>query len=103
MESMHLLLTDAANASIADSYNEDIAYAPRPSSILQKRMYAIVRALGGEVVDVAAQGGDELAALDWKLPGDERDEDIPEAERLFTRLCGDLFFCARRLAVVSRR
>jgi hypothetical protein len=22
--------------------------------------------------------------------GDERDEDIPEAERLFTRLCGDL-------------
>jgi hypothetical protein len=24
--------------------------------------------------------------------GDERDEDIPEAERLFTRLCGDLSF-----------
>jgi hypothetical protein len=89
---MHLLLTGAANASIADSYNEDIAYAPRPSSIPQQRMYAIVRALGGVVVDVAAEGGDEPAGLDWKLAGDKRDEDIPEAERLFTRLCGDLFF-----------
>jgi hypothetical protein len=89
---MHLLLTGAANASIADSYNEDIAYAPRPSSIPQQGMYAIVRALGGVVVDVAAEGGDDPAGLDWKLAGDERDEDIPEAERLFTILCGDLFF-----------
>jgi hypothetical protein len=89
---MHLLLTGAANASIVDSYNEDIAYAPRPSSIPKQRIYAIVRALGGVVVDVAAEEGDEPAGLDWKLAGDERDEDILEAERLFTRLCGDLFF-----------
>jgi hypothetical protein len=61
---MHLLLTGTAKASIADSYNEDIAYAPRPSSIPKQRMYAIVRALGDVVVDVAAEGGDEPAGLD---------------------------------------
>jgi hypothetical protein len=33
---------------------------------------------------------DEPAGLDWKLAGDARDEDIPKAEHLFTRLCGDL-------------
>jgi hypothetical protein len=89
---LHLLLTGAANASIADSYNEDIAYSPRPSCIPQQRMYAIVRALGGLVVDVAAEGGDEPAGLEWKLAGDERSENVPEVECLFTRLCGDIFF-----------
>jgi hypothetical protein len=29
-------------------------------------------------------GGDEPTGLDWKLAGDEREEDIPGAERLFT-------------------
>jgi hypothetical protein len=88
---MHLLPTGAADGSIADSYNADIAYAPRASSIPQQRIYAIVRALGGVVVDVAAKGCDETAGMDWNLAGDERDEDILEAERLFMRLCGDLF------------
>jgi hypothetical protein len=88
---MHLLPTGAADGSIADSYNADIAYAPRASSIPQQRMYAIMRALCGVVVDVAGKGGDETAGLDWKLAGDERDEDILEVERLFMRLCGDLF------------
>jgi hypothetical protein len=46
---LHALLTGAANTSFVDSYKDDIADAPRPYNIPQQRMYAIVRALDGEV------------------------------------------------------
>jgi hypothetical protein len=58
---MKLLRTGAANTCIADSYNEDISYAPRPSSIPQQRMYAIVPAFGCVAVD---SGGRQCARAD---------------------------------------
>jgi hypothetical protein len=92
---IQMLLAGAANISIADSYSEDISYAPRRSSIPRQRIYTIVRALGGVAVDAPGEGGDEPARLDWKLADDERGEDIPEVERWFTRLCGDLVILRR--------